>query len=681
MHYDAFVSYARSDDKVSGTWVLNLVQNVQQQFRTATGRKLRLFLDVQEVEASDQLPARLEEALENSSIMVAVCSLRYFLSKWCCREWDHFTDREARLRKRGELHRADGLIIPIELEDLVPTNLSREAKARVRLAKNKHAIDFRGANPDGAEFKQLSRDLAGQIQRCLDRSQARYGRGGVDGLSVRIGTNQEQFLDRLSQAERVVLLGLTHQHLCHFLQEALLRKRAKDSRAFWQSLEIVFPSDVVLKSVLDELTVKSAQPESAVEERRLRAGAAKREITNFLTREDESQRWQLYEYAYVLPFLGAWFELSDGQRIAQIATLRPGYSTSQHLFVEFTSPGMAAETGYYEMAFGEVLRNSTKQNEVVFVGRPQHTARSGFVVTSAQFRRSILHGPPAEKTEWIPAILALLWQERTGRALPLLHIRTPSVAVRELHTLSNISGYVSLEDCPTDLQSLREFPLPPSVFRRAVERELREELETNEPHWDEPQLVNQSRFYDSKHECLYFSIWRVKVEMPAETFGQNAGFRAWSFQNLLRVREYQVLAKAKEILRMKPKHRQQMDVAVDVLSDNLVLHRQLGLAGRLRQALRENRDCSKLRAAISKRMAKKRLTYNDHGKRHVVEGLAGLQYREFFRLLVPAYAEIGVIGASTYQRWLRKPQQAAALARLSQHYSSPESIHDAGMDV
>jgi hypothetical protein len=50
-------------------------------------------------------------------------------------------------------------------------------------------------------------------------------------------------------------------------------------------------------------------------------------------------------------------------------------------------------------------------------------------------------------------------------------------------------------------------------------------------------------------------------------------------------------------------------------------------------------------------------------------GLSGLQYREFFSLLLPYYESVGVTGAADHLRIIREDENARrAVARLNELY-------------
>jgi hypothetical protein len=161
-----------------------------------------------------------------------------------------------------------------------------------------------------------------------------------------------------------------------------------------------------------------------------------------------------------------------------------------------------------------------------------------------------------------------------------------------------------------------------------------------------------------------------------------AYLRPWPFEQIMCVREYQVLNKVINFLRLEDRQRSGLVTACDVLCDNLVLHGRADLAARLRAAAETPEIVQNLMAEIEHVRDGLRVEYHLYGERRTIQGLAGLQYREFFGALVPVYAEMGVEGAPALLEWLNTDDAArSALERLKRHYSSETAVRDAGLDV
>lgn len=89
--YDIFVSYAQGP--MLAEWMRDFVRLLSQWVEEATGKPLKVFFDVGEIQIGDSLPARLGTALARSKLLLVVASARYFHSQWAMREWLTFVQR------------------------------------------------------------------------------------------------------------------------------------------------------------------------------------------------------------------------------------------------------------------------------------------------------------------------------------------------------------------------------------------------------------------------------------------------------------------------------------------------------------------------------------------------------------------------------------------------------------
>jgi 8-oxo-dGTP pyrophosphatase MutT (NUDIX family) len=497
-----------------------------------------------------------------------------------------------------------------------------------------------------------------------------------------IGADQKQFIHRISQATRITVVGATNRNLVGYLTEALKIKRMiEGDDAFWQEVKIIFLSERMLQFMDDELAEELPERSKAISLRIRIAGQSKRAIAYFLIRSNRPSFWHLYEYDAMLPFIGAMFEMPNGEIIVQVATLRPGFRTSNHLFLEFR--GSSREIAYYQAAFEALNRRSTSQDEIVLVGKPISQANPGFVCYHSRFRRSVLM-PNVNSSDWIAAVGILLWQKENERVWPLLQIRTSENSTRELDMLSSISGYINLHDCTESGDDLStEFILPQSAYENAILRELREELGID-ADFPKPELVSEIRFHYPDRDNLYFFLCRVKFIFPLYQIQESAQLQQWSFQDLLQLREYQVLSKVNDVLDKEISRRGQLSTAISVILDNLVLHRQSELAQIITEALQSKKQGSlrKTQRSVSEMLRDRQITYDFKGQRRVLQGLAGLHYREFFFSILFALIDIGVEGAKEYYDWINADTFAnAAYNRLKEYYASQKLIMEAGIDV
>ncbi len=240
-------------------FVSKLAKEMQRAFQSFTGRQLRIFVDTREIATAEIWQESIKRALENSTVMVAALTPSYFTSEWCGREWDHFRDQEERHRRQIGLPASRSLIFPVQFVSL---------------------------------------------DKVLD-----------PGNEAR---------RRMSEAAHVTLLGIAHGSLTGFLDEALERKRRRQGPgAFWSSIRVVFASEALLPLVHDDLDAEFPDREAAIRVRFQRAGRGRRAVASFFLLSDHPREWSMYEYRYLMPFVGALFEMSDGSKVAQVATFRP----------------------------------------------------------------------------------------------------------------------------------------------------------------------------------------------------------------------------------------------------------------------------------------------------------------------------------------------------------------------
>lgn len=491
---------------------------------------------------------------------------------------------------------------------------------------------------------------------------------------TRWGTNIEQFIYRLSEAERVTIIGITNQNLVQYLEKALTIKQQREyPNSFWEGIRIVFLSETILNTIDDELRTEYSDKDNANFIRTRKAGKAKRAISYFLIRAQHPRNWSLYEYDASLPFVGALYEMPGGQKIVEIATLRPYFGQSDLLYFEFLDQSASQVIGYYQNIFEEIIQQSTKHDEIVIVGNPLSQS-NGFVWQHSKFRRSVLE-PNPHNDDWIAVIMALLWRKNEkGNVEPLLQIRTPENATRELDTLSNIAGYINQLDC-RDFDSIRsrDVVLQKSAFENAVYRELQEELGIKH-NWLEPKIVDEIRFYYPDKENLYFYVCQLEIDFPLFHVESSAYIRPWTFSQLLKIREYQVLSKVFAVLQDASEKTIPL-LAVNMLVHNLLLHRHAELAEKLSYVFQFNLGYQELQREVQTVMEQCSEYYMFRNDRHLIRGFAELQYREFFSTLTPAYSMLGVLEAQEYQKLITNDVNLTmARDKLKEFYGDLESI-------
>ena len=88
--YDLFISYAKKDNETG--WIQAFVARAIKQ--TEGSPDLTYFFDQVDIHAGDDWSNRLHGALQRSRVFIAFLSPNYFISEWCLREWEAWTEIE-----------------------------------------------------------------------------------------------------------------------------------------------------------------------------------------------------------------------------------------------------------------------------------------------------------------------------------------------------------------------------------------------------------------------------------------------------------------------------------------------------------------------------------------------------------------------------------------------------------
>jgi hypothetical protein len=116
--YDLFVSYKREpgDNQLITPWLDKVLARVEYWVRQELGgRQVGVFIDTKSIEAGDDWPDTIRQALLTARCLLAIWSPEYFHSTWCVAEWRSFLSREKLLSERGQP--ACKLIVPITFHD------------------------------------------------------------------------------------------------------------------------------------------------------------------------------------------------------------------------------------------------------------------------------------------------------------------------------------------------------------------------------------------------------------------------------------------------------------------------------------------------------------------------------------------------------------------------------------
>jgi hypothetical protein len=667
--YDVFLSYARSDDTQGA--ITHLTDEIRKIFTQRTGHPPRVFFDQQDILTAQLWQERISSALRTSALLIAVISETYLASQWCRNEWDYFASEE-----RGQsVEGAQPRIFPIYLRgEPNPASPAPVIQKWVRAIQSRQCVDLSGLDVESDIYLEKVSRLTDDLIRSL-RQPATEGKDSDDADLdiehhhmitgyVKGGT---RFVRLLSRAVNVTIVGMTNENLATMLREALDRKRRvlNDPEAFWGSLRIIFLPDKLLDSLNDGL---SEYPDHRYElaQRELAAGYGRRTIEGFLARST-STKWQLFESRYFPPFAGALLEMPNGSRVVQLIVRRPQRRTPDHLYLEFEDQ----TDQYFAAAFEDIVHNSSAVNKVLPIGVP---TSDGFLCTGARFFQNILVDGSGQ-TGWMPTVLVVTWWNRNGRAEPVLQLRTEANSTRELERLSHLAGYVYLDPYPGTINQAEvlpeEFELPPELANVAARNRIR--METGSAPPGELELITTRDYLHSDKEHLFFYIY--SCELPGHfQFPLRAQMCHLSVDKLLRVRKNQTLRNAIELCRQDEGISMLAPPALEIVALNLAVHGLTEVAERLlRLARSPGADLTSELSELRQREKDTRERQRSGAVEVGLRGLSGLQYREFFTVLLPLYAELGIPGAAECIAELEDDEnRKKALDRLSFLYHDEE---------
>jgi hypothetical protein len=468
----------------------------------------------------------------------------------------------------------------------------------------------------------------------------------------------EHFITLLAQADNVTVIGVTNERLASMLRTALERKRAAMLRpdGCWSSIRVVFLGDELLDGVNDERVYPD--PAEARLLRRRQAAYGRGTVRAFMHRLPGRASWTIYDSPYVPPFNGTLFEMPDGQRIVQLLMRRRQRSSADHLYLEFED----TRGHYFSALFDEVVDASIDDNKVVPAGI---VVRDRFQVSGTRYRRNVLIDGSHAK-DWLPMVLVVTWRQRNGQAEPVLQLRTEQITTRELLRFSHLAGHI-MQDEPAVAGT--EFGLEDDIPMAAARQLV--QMETGEVGQGEPTLepLTTGQYLHPDKEQLLFFVYGCELPEGLQLW-EKAEMSALSVDDLLAIRENQVLRNALSLCDIAPLRPQIQAAAFEIAACNLVLHGHEDLARKLTDAATARKpDLDGIAAEIRDREERTRQVWPTYEGDTEVVGLAGLQFREFYSILLPFYARVGVPGATEHLKFVNDDEtKRAAAARLSELY-------------
>jgi hypothetical protein len=468
--------------------------------------------------------------------------------------------------------------------------------------------------------------------------------------------NGEHFITLLSQADKVTIVGLTNESLASMLRTALDRKREAIFRSdeCWSSVRVVFLTEKLLDRVNDERGF--VDPGQARLQRQRLGVFGRRTVRVFLKSLPTRSRWVMYDSPYLPPLIGTLFEMPDGQRIVQLLIRRQVGNAGDHLYLEFEE----TRGQYFSAAFDEIVHSSVDDNKVAPVGSINGQR---FRVREPKYRWSVLIEGSGAKG-WLAMVLVVTWRIRDGQAEPLLQLRTRLNATREVDRLTHLAGHI-MHDEPVVRGA--EFGLDDAIPLTAARKRV--QMETGEVDTGDLAPLTTGAYIHPDKEHLFFFVYSCRLPDGLELWPQ-AEMSPVSVPELLSIRKNQVLRNALSLCVDPPGSRQARTNAFEIVALNLILHDLADIAQGLRDtAAARTADFGAIAAELGRLEEQTRETWPGYEGDAELMGLSGLQFREFYAILLPFYASVGVHGAAEHLALIDKDEtKRAAVARLTKLY-------------
>jgi len=466
----------------------------------------------------------------------------------------------------------------------------------------------------------------------------------------------EHFITLLSQADKVTIVGLTNESLASMLRTALDRKRDAIFRPdqSWSQVRVVFLTEELLDWINDERGF--VDPDQARVQRQRLGVFGRRTVRVFLKGLPSRSDWVMYDSPYLPPLTGTLFEMPDGRRIVQILVRRQVGNTGDHLYLEFED----TRGHYFSAAFEEIVRSSVDDNKVAPVG---DVVEGRFRILRTQYRWSVLIDGSRARG-WLAMVLVVTWRVRDGRPEPLLQLRTRLNATRELHRLTHLAGHITHDDPPV---KGTEFGLDDAIPLTAAHKRV--QMETGAVDTGELAPLETGAYYHADKEHLFFFVYSCRLPDGVELWPE-AEMSPVSVPELLSIRKNQALRNALSLCANPPATRPVRLNAFEIVALNLILHDLDEIAQQLKDAAAARTpDFGAIAAELARLEELTRQPWLGFEGDVQLNGLSGLQFREFYAILLPFYETIGVPGAADVLALIADDEiKRSAVDRLSQLY-------------
>jgi predicted phosphohydrolase len=255
--------------------------------------------------------------------------------------------------------------------------------------------------------------------------------------------DEQALVERLLDADRVSIIGVTNENLAKPLHKAL-RQRRENGKDFWEEIKVVFLLRDLLDSVLDARCTRYEVKKSQQDRRDSWSGGV-REVREFFLGcgSGVSHRWECLEFNYHLPFEAQRFDDSDGNSLIRMVPIMPNVDARETYFIEAT--GGYLLHNQLSDAIDVIIRTATPIVEFNVYGHA--TDASGLTLAGVVSQREWRSfKPPEGGRPCFPVAFIMLHTNVGGVQQLLLQNRTVLNTGGDYDLFSLISGKVNDED-------------------------------------------------------------------------------------------------------------------------------------------------------------------------------------------------------------------------------------------
>jgi hypothetical protein len=271
-------------------------------------------------------------------------------------------------------------------------------------------------------------------------------------------------------------------------------------------------------------------------------------------------------------------------------------------------------------------------------------------------------------------VLIVTSRRRNDQVEPILQLRTEDNSARELNRISHPGSHIIRDDLALPGGVALAFDLrheiPMNVARRVVE-----EVTGIDPASSLRPMTTGSYLYPDKEHLFFFAF---ALDLGEDTqLPRRAEMHSYPLPELLAIRANQVLRVAADLCQTAGFSERAWIAAREVVALNLYLHDYADLAEQiLRLDGQRGEELAQVTATVERLVTEQTSpSWIAAGHQAELLGLAGWQYREFFSVLLPLYAEIGIDGAGELLEQVKgDSRKAEALARLAELYQDEQLI-------